>query len=578
MKKSITEFVSYCEKLMQPKNVEWIDGSKEQLDKLTKIAVGTGEFITLNQEKLPGCYYHRSDPNDVARVEGRTFICSESKEEAGPTNNWMAPNEAYKLLEGISSGCMKGRTMYVIPYSMAKVGSPFAKYGIEVTDSIYVVISMNIMTRIGQKVLDVMGDDFVRGIHSKAELDAEKRYICHFPQDNTIWSVNSGYGGNVLLGKKCFALRIASNLAKKEGWLAEHMLIVGITRPDGHKHYIAAAFPSACGKTNLAMLIPPQEFLDKGYKVETVGDDIAWLRVGPDGALYATNPENGFFGVAPGTNMHTNANAMLSCQKNSLFTNVAINPKDNTVWWEGMGDAPETLIDWHGNEWHPGSEIKAAHPNSRFTAPTVNCPCLSEDFENPKGVKISAIVFGGRRDDTVPLVYEARSWQHGVFMASVMASQTTAAAAGAVGVLRRDPFAMLPFCGYNMGDYFKHWLEMEDSIKELPRIYNVNWFQKRDGKFVWPGFGDNMRVLDWMLDRCEGKVEAKETPIGNVPFVSDLNVNGLDVDKATMESLLNVDKDLWKAEAEDISKHYQKFERLPSELNDELNTLKNNLK
>lgn len=578
MKKSVMDFVGYCEKLMQPDKTVWIDGSEEQLNGLKKQALSTGEFIALNQEKLPNCYLHRSAQNDVARVEGRTFICSPTKEQAGPTNNWMAPDEAYNLLRNISNGCMKGRTMYVIPYSMAPIGSPFAKYGIEVTDSIYVVVSMAIMTRVSDKIYGVIGDDFVRGIHSKAELDAEKRYICHFPEDNTIWSINSGYGGNVLLGKKCFALRIASNLAKQEGWLAEHMLILGVTRPDGKKYYIAGAFPSACGKTNLAMLIPPKEFLDKGYKVETVGDDIAWIRVGPDGALYATNPEYGFFGVAPGTNMKTNANAMLSCQKDSLLTNVALNPADNTVWWEGMPDMPDTLIDWTGKEWHKGSEAKAAHPNSRFTAPIVNCPCLSPEYENPKGVKLSAILFGGRREDTVPLVYEAKSWRHGVFVASVMASQTTAAAAGAVGVLRRDPFAMLPFCGYNMGDYFAHWLEMGQKLPNAPKIYNVNWFQKRGGKFIWPGFGDNMRVLDWIIDRCEGKAQGETTPIGILPKASELNTRGLNMDEKDLRQLLSIDKKLWQAETADIEKHYEKFgARLPQELRGELMALKANL-
>lgn len=579
MKKSVVDFVEYCSKLMQPDKVAWIDGSQKQLESLKKQAVETGEFITLNQKKLPNCYLHRSATNDVARVEGRTFICSPTKDEAGPTNNWMEPSQAYGLLESVSKGCMKGRTMYVIPYSMAPIGSPFAKYGIEVTDSIYVVVSMAIMTRVSDKIYGIIGDDFVKGIHSKAELDAEKRYICHFPQDNTIWSVNSGYGGNVLLGKKCFALRIASNLARKEGWLAEHMLILGVTRPDGKKHYIAGAFPSACGKTNLAMLIPPKEFLDKGYKVETVGDDIAWIRVGKDGALYATNPEYGFFGVAPGTNMKTNANAMLSCQKDSLLTNVALNPADDTVWWEGMSDAPEKLVDWTGKEWHKGDEAKAAHPNSRFTAPIVNCPCLSPEFENPEGVKLSAILFGGRRDDTVPLVYEAKNWRHGVFMASVMASQTTAAAAGAVGVLRRDPFAMLPFCGYNMSDYFAHWLEMEAVLPNTPKIYNVNWFRKKDGKFLWPGFGDNMRVLDWIIDRCEGKAQGNQTPVGIVPKIDELNTDGLDIGKKDLASLLDIDKNLWKKETDDIEKHYEKFgDRLPEPLRKELDTLRKNLK
>ena len=579
MIKSVEKFVNDCAELMCPDKVVYIDGSKPQLDELTKEALSTGEFIELNQEKLPGCYLHRSDPNDVARVEGRTFICCKEKEDAGITNNWMAPNEAYALLSDISRGAMKGRTMYVIPYSMADPDSPFAKLGIEVTDSIYVVISMNIMTRIGKHVLDLMKDDFVRGIHTKGTLDAEKRYICHFPEDNTIWSVNSGYGGNVLLGKKCFALRIASNLARKENWLAEHMLILGITRPDGKKYYMTAAFPSACGKTNLAMLIPPEGYVKKGYKVETVGDDIAWLKIGADGYLYAVNPENGFFGVAPGTNMKTNRNAMLSCQKNSLFTNVALNPKDNTVWWEGMEDTPDELIDWLGNPWTKDSGTKAAHPNSRFTAPTENCPCLSPEFHNPNGVKISAIIFGGRRNDTVPLVYEARDWNHGVFMASIMASNTTAATTGQVGVLRRDPFAMLPFCGYNMGDYFKHWIDMGKLVKHQPKIYNVNWFMKDDGRFVWPGFGDNMRVLDWIIDRVENDVDAVDTPIGKMPKKEDINLDGTDVSDADINKLLTVDKTLWQKEADSIAEHYARFgDKLPSELKEQLDILKNNVK
>ena len=577
MRESVSEFVKKYAAIMNPSKIEWIDGSQARFDRLIKEAEATGELMPLNEEKLPNCYLHRSARNDVARVEGRTFICCDTKENAGPTNNWMQPDEAYKLLTEVSNNAMEGRTMYVIPYAMGPVGSPFAKYGIELTDSIYVVISMNIMTRVGDEIYKYLGDDFVRGIHSKAQLDENKRYICHFPQDNTIWSINSGYGGNVLLGKKCFALRIASNLARDEGWFAEHMLILGITRPDGHKHYVAAAFPSACGKTNLAMLIPPEGFVKRGYKIETVGDDIAWIRVGADGALYAINPENGFFGVAPGTNEKTNYNALMSCQKNSLFTNVALNTDDNTVWWEGLGEKPEHLLDWQGNPYDPSMPY-AAHPNSRFTAPTINCPCLSKEFENPKGVKLSAIIFGGRRDDTVPLVYEARSWNHGVFMASIMASQTTAAAAGAVGVLRRDPFAMLPFCGYNMGDYFKHWIEMGDKITQKPRIYNVNWFVKENGKFVWPGFGDNLRVLDWMIDRVEGKVDARETEIGNLPYEKDLNVEGLNVTEGTMERLLTVDKALWQTEAVKIEEHYVKFgDKLPKELRAELNGLKERL-
>ena len=521
----LNRFIRRAEKLCKPEKVVLIDGSKELYDSLLKQAVSTGEMIPLNEQKLPNCFLHRSAVNDVARVEGRTFICCDKREDAGPTNNWMAPDKAYSLLEGIFDGCMKGRTMYVIPYSMGKVGSPFAKTGIEITDSLYVVFSMNIMTRVGSEVLDALGEngDFVEGLHSTAQLDEEKRYICHFPQDNAIWSVNSGYGGNVLLGKKCFALRIASCQARDEGWMAEHMLILGLTKPDGKTRYICAAFPSACGKTNLAMLIPPEGYMRKGYKITTVGDDIAWLRPGKNGGLYAVNPENGFFGVAPGTNAKSNPNALASTSRDTIFTNVVQNLDDNTVWWEGLGEAPENALDWKGQPWNKDSGVKGAHPNSRFTAPAKNCPCLSDKFEEPEGVKISAIVFGGRRAKTVPLVYQSKSWEHGVFMGSVMASETTAAATGAVGVLRRDPMAMLPFCGYNMGDYFAHWLEM-GKIKDAPKIFNVNWFRTdEDGKFLWPGFGDNLRVLDWIIDRCEDNAPADDTPIGYVPRPQDIN-------------------------------------------------------
>lgn len=579
MLNSVNNFINFCADILKPDNIVWIDGSESQLKELTNQALSTGEFIQLNQEKLPGCYLHRSAKNDVARVEDRTFICCNEKEDAGITNNWMHPNQAKEMLTDISRNAMVGRTMYVIPYSMADINSPFAKIGIEVTDSIYVVKSMSIMTRIGNSVLEKIDDSFVKGIHTKGTLDAEKRYICHFPEENLIWSVNSGYGGNVLLGKKCFALRIASNLARKEGWLAEHMLILGITRPDGKKYYMTAAFPSACGKTNLAMLIPPEGYVKNGYKVETIGDDIAWLKVGSDGYLYAVNPEYGFFGVAPGTNEKTNKNAMSSCAKNSLFTNVALNPIDNTVWWEGMGEAPEHLIDWLGNDWYKGSCEKAAHPNSRFTAPIVNCPSLSNEYNNPNGVKISAIIFGGRRNDTVPLVYEARDWAHGVFMASVMGSNTTAAANGKIGILRRDPFAMLPFCGYNVCDYFSHWLDMGDKIKHQPKIYNVNWFMKDNDEFLWPGFGDNLRVLDWIIERVEGNVGVQETPIGYLPKENDVNVEGCDVTSEQLHKLLSIDKDLWLNESDSITEFYHKFgDKLPNKLKNQLNILKTNLK
>lgn len=576
----LNRFIRRAEKLCKPEKVVLIDGSKELYDSLLKQAVSTGEMIPLNEQKLPNCFLHRSAVNDVARVEGRTFICCDKREDAGPTNNWMAPDKAYSLLEGIFDGCMKGRTMYVIPYSMGKVGSPFAKTGIEITDSLYVVFSMNIMTRVGSEVLDALGEngDFVEGLHSTAQLDEEKRYICHFPQDNAIWSVNSGYGGNVLLGKKCFALRIASCQARDEGWMAEHMLILGLTKPDGKTRYICAAFPSACGKTNLAMLIPPEGYMRKGYKITTFGDDIAWLRPGKNGGLYAVNPENGFFGVAPGTNAKSNPNALASTSRDTIFTNVVQNLDDNTVWWEGLGEAPENALDWKGQPWNKDSGVKGAHPNSRFTAPAKNCPCLSDKFEEPEGVKISAIVFGGRRAKTVPLVYQSKSWEHGVFMGSVMASETTAAATGAVGVLRRDPMAMLPFCGYNMGDYFAHWLEM-GKIKDAPKIFNVNWFRTdEDGKFLWPGFGDNLRVLDWIIDRCEDNAPADDTPIGYVPRPQDINLEGLDLSKDSLNELLEIDREQWRKETELIEEHYAKFDRLPEALKKELDDLKARLK
>ena len=583
--KGVQQFVDESVALCTPDKVVLIDGSEEQLEALRAEAVSTGEMIKLNQELLPGCYLHRTAVNDVARVEGRTFICTEKKEDAGPTNNWMQKDEAYKLLKGIYKGAMKGRTMYVIPYSMGAVGSPFSKIGIELTDSIYVVLNMVIMTRVGQKVLDTLGtsDDFVRGLHAKADLDEEKRYICQFPEDNTIMSVNSGYGGNVLLGKKCFALRIASYLGRQEGWLAEHMLILGLEKPNGETKYIAAAFPSACGKTNLAMLIPPEEFAKKGYKVHTVGDDIAWIRVGADGRMYAINPENGFFGVAPGTNAKSNPNALASTRKDTIFTNVVLNTDNNTVWWEGLDkNPPEHAIDWKGNPWTAEDRakgVKGAHPNSRFTAPAKNCPCISDRFEDPQGVPLDAIIFGGRRAKTAPLVYEARDWNHGVFVGSIMASETTAAASGAVGVVRRDPMAMLPFCGYNMGDYFAHWIEMGDKVAKKPKFFNVNWFRTdEDGNFLWPGFGDNMRVLDWIIRRTEGTAEAVETPIGYVPKPEDINLNGLDMTVDDVANLLTVDKELWKEDAENIESFYAKFgDKLPEALRKELDTLKANL-
>lgn len=588
MNKYVEKFVNESAALTKPDRIVWIDGSKEQIEALRKEACSTGEIIKLNQELLPDCYLHRTAVNDVARVEGRTFICTEKKETAGPTNNWMQKDEAYKMLKEIYAGAMKGRTMYVIPYSMGAIGSKFSKIGIELTDSIYVVLNMCIMTRVSSKVYDALGDsdDFVKGLHAKADIDEEKRYICQFPEDNTIMSVNSGYGGNVLLGKKCFALRIASYQGWQQGWMAEHMLILGLEKPNGETKYIAAAFPSACGKTNLAMLIPPKEYLDKGYKIHTVGDDIAWIRVGADGRLYAINPENGFFGVAPGTNEKSNPNALASTKKGTIFTNVCHNLENNTVWWEGLDkNPPKKAVDWKGNPWTPetvdadGKPVKAAHPNSRFTAPAVNCPCISSEFENPEGVPLDAIIFGGRRAKTTPLVYESKSWENGVFIGSIMASETTAAAAGAVGVVRRDPMAMLPFCGYNMGDYFAHWLDMKNKSDKLPKIFNVNWFRTdENGHFIWPGFGDNMRVLDWIIKRCEGAVDADETAIGFVPKAEDINIDGLDINIETLKGLLDVDKDMWKSEAEGIEEFYTKFgDKLPETLRAELESLKANL-
>jgi phosphoenolpyruvate carboxykinase (GTP) len=588
--KYVLDFVQKYADLLTPDKIVWIDGSKQQKKELTEQAIATGEVMKLNNKLLPGCLYHRTAQNDVARVEDRTYICTRSKDDAGPTNNWMDPQEAYTKLDSIAKGSMKGRTMYVIPFSMGKVGSRFAKYGIELSDSIYVVLNMMIMTRVSPKIYDKLGgtDNFVKCIHAKVNIDLENRYICHFPEDNTIYSINSGYGGNVLLGKKCLALRIASYQGWKEGWMAEHMLILGIQKPNGETKYVCGAFPSACGKTNLAMLIPPETYTSKGYKVFTVGDDIAWLRKGRDGMLYAINPENGFFGVAPGTNVKSNPNALESTRKNTIFTNVAINLKNNTVWWEGLDkNPPQKALDWKGNPWHPGmvdadgKPVKAAHPNSRFTAPIQNCPSLSPEFENPKGVPISAIIFGGRRAKTAPLVYEARDWKHGVFVGSIMASETTAAAAGQVGVVRRDPMAMLPFCGYHMGDYFQHWLNMGKKIKNKPKIFNVNWFRTdENGNFIWPGFGDNMRVLDWILQRCEDAVDAVESPIGYLPKPEDINIEGLEgITLDTIKGLLEVDKDTWKQEAKGIEEFYAKFGyRLPKELRKELKTLKSNLR
>lgn len=584
--KNVLNWVEEMTALCNPDSVVWIDGSEEQLNRLREEAIKTKELIKLNEEKLPGCYLHRTQPNDVARVEDRTFICTKTKQEAGPTNNWCDPDEMYDKLKKLFSGIMKGRTMYVIPYSMGPIGSAMAKVGVELTDSIYVVLNMHIMTRMGAKAFENLNEtsnDFVRGLHSKATMNPEERYIVHFPQDNTIWSINSAYGGNVLLGKKCFALRIASYQGKHEGWMAEHMLIVGIENPKGETHYIAAAFPSACGKTNLAMLIPPEIYKKQGYKVWTVGDDIAWIRQGKDGRLYAINPENGFFGVAPGTNAKSNFNALESTRKNTIFTNVALDLNDNTVWWEGLNDnPPENAIDWTGKPWNgKTSSEKGAHPNSRFTSPATNCPCISSEFNNPEGVPLSAIIFGGRRAKLAPLVYESFDWEHGVFIGATMASETTAAAAGKVGVTRKDPMAMLPFCGYNMGDYFKHWLEMGEKVGDkLPKIFHVNWFRTdEDGKFIWPGFGDNMRVIMWILKRCANEVDAIKTQIGYLPKPEDIDVQGLDISEKSLNYILSIDKELWQQESESIEEFFKQFgDKLPAEFKDQLQNLKNRLK
>ena len=594
--KKVLDFVEAGAELAQPDEIVWITGDLGQLDELRKEAVKSGELIKLNQSILPDCYLHRTKVNDVARVEDRTFICTKSREDAGPVNYWMDPKQAYELASEIARGSMKGRKMYVIPYSMGVVGSPFARYGIEVTDSIYVVLNMAIMTRVGANVLKAIGPDgdFIKGFHAKCNVDAENRYIMHFPEDNTIISVNSAYGGNVLLGKKCFALRIASYLGKNEGWMAEHMLILGVTFPDGTKKYVAAAFPSACGKTNLAMLVPPKHYREKGYKIECVGDDIAWIRVGADGRLWAVNPENGFFGVAPGTNDHSNPNALAATKRGTIFTNVALDTDNMTVWWEGLNDdLPEHCIDWTGKPWDRTKFNKkdkstcAAHPNSRFTAPAKNCPCISPEFDSKEGVPLSAIIFGGRRATTTPLVYQSRDWNHGVFVGSAMSSETTAAATGATGVLRHDPMAMKPFAGYHMGDYFRHWIDMGKAIKNPPKIFNVNWFrQDEDGNFIWPGFGDNMRVLEWILKRCDDAVDAEDTAIGYVPRPQDIDLDELDYEIAPghkftqddLKAILAVDKERWAAEAEELEGYYRNTikTRVPAELYDCLQTLKDN--
>ena len=574
---ALNEWIDKMAQMCEPDDIVLIDGSEEQKEALTEISVQTGEVERLNQELLPGCLYHRTAQNDVARVEHLTYICTTLKEDAGPNNNWMAPDEAYRITAEFFKGSMKGRTMYVIPFSMGPIGSPFSKIGIELTDSIYVVLNMLIMARVGKDVMEVLGTggEFTKCLHSKAELDLEKRRIMHFPEDNTIWSVNSGYGGNVLLGKKCLALRIASYIARKEMWMAEHMLILGIEEPSGKIEYIAAAFPSACGKTNLAMLIPPEGLKVKGYRIWTVGDDIAWMRIDTDGKLWAINPENGFFGVAPGTNTKSNPSAVKTVQKNTIFTNVVKNP-DGTVWWEdGDGEpAAEGATDWKGNPWKPGMKdddgnpIKGAHPNSRFTAPLVQCPSHSFRTDHHHGVPISAIIFGGRRAKLAPLVYEAFDWQHGVYIGATMASERTAAQVGKVGEIRRDPMAMKPFCGYNMADYFEHWLKMGVRMRWQPKIFHVNWFRQDDnGKFIWPGFGENLRILEWILARCRFEVDADKTAIGFIPKAEDIDLTGLDIDENTMKELFEIYTSEWKEEMGRIDEFFNQFgDRLPVSL------------
>ena len=589
--KKVTDWVAECAAMTKPKEIVWIDGSEAQLDAIRALAVETGEMVKLNEEKLPGCYYYRTDPKDVARDEKRTVICTTEEKDAGPTNNWVQKDEMYAKMRALFDGSMEGRTMYVIPYSMGVVGSPFSKIGIEITDSIYVVLSMHIMTRIGDPVIEELnkGADFVKCLHSKAEVNAEKKYIAQFPEENTIWSINSAYGGNVLLGKKCFALRIGSVLGKREGWMAEHMLILCVEAPNGEKKYISAAFPSACGKTNLAMLIPPKHLQAQGYKVYTIGDDIAWLRIGDDGRLYAVNPENGFFGVAPGTNSKTNNNALMTTKKNTIYTNVARNLDDNTVWWEGLDTpAPTNGLDWQNHPWNGQEEqakkaagedfVKGAHPNSRFTAPAENCPSIAPEFFTGEGVPISAIIFGGRRAKSEPLICQSRDWNHGVFLGSKMSSETTAAANGAVGVVRYDPMAMLPFCAYHMADYFQHWIDMGKKMTNPPKIFNVNWFRTDDeGNFIWPGFGENLRALLWALDRCEGKADAVETPLGYLPTKDALDLTDLDLTDAQLAELLTLDHETWKQELEGIKTWYAKFDHMPQELTDALARLEREL-
>jgi phosphoenolpyruvate carboxykinase (GTP) len=557
----------------RPDDVVWCDGSESEKERLTQEAIRKGELIPLDPQKLPGCYLHRSHPSDVARTEHLTFICTPAKDETGPTNNWMEPAEARDKVGELFAGAMRGRTMYVVPFIMGPAGSRFSKVGVEITDSIYVVLNMRIMTRMGEVAWKQLGagSDFTRCLHSLGDLSPDRRYILHFPQDNEIWSIGSGYGGNALLGKKCLALRIASYLGWKQGWMAEHMLILGVQTPEGEIHYVTGAFPSACGKTNLAMLVPPPAMAARGWKVWTVGDDIAWLRIGDDGRLWAVNPEAGFFGVAPGTGAKTNPNAMATINRNAIFTNVALRP-DGTVWWEGHDDAPVAgMLDWQGKPWSPNGGEKAAHPNSRFTAPASQCPVISPEWENPKGVPVSAILFGARRQRVVPLVYQSWNWQHGTFLGATLSSETTAAAVGKVGVMRRDSMAMLPFCGYNMANYWGHWLDMGKRMSNPPKVFRVNWFRTgENGKFLWPGFGDNLRVLQWVLERCQGRGEAQETAIGHVPTPKAIDREGLDLSDDAMRQLLNVDRAEWYEAVQGQREYFEKFgDRLPAAIREE---------